>query len=249
MAKQWYPIVDYTTCVQCGGCIKKCKNNVYDNSKAPSPVVENPENCSDHCHGCGNICPMGSITYLGEDTDWKPPKQKSKKKKLLKLLVPVAMILIVVGIWAFSMDSGSDIVLQQDIPEEWALNATSIDIEQLSEHSLPMIIDFGADECAPCIAMAPVLVELNSEMQGKAIIKFVDVWKNPEAAEGFPIQVIPSQVLYNADGTPYVPSEIIATAINFNMYAHRETGEHIFTVHQGGLSKEQMQLILADMGV
>ncbi|WP_235838712.1 hypothetical protein [Desulfosporosinus metallidurans] len=26
--------------------------------------------------------------------------------------------------------------------------------------------------------MAPVLKKLNTEMQGKAIVKFVDVWKN-----------------------------------------------------------------------
>ncbi|OLN32939.1 Thioredoxin [Desulfosporosinus metallidurans] len=40
------------------------------------------------------------------------------------------------------------------------------------------MIDFGADSCVPCKEMAPVLKKLNTEMQGKAIVKFVDVWKN-----------------------------------------------------------------------
>lgn len=36
----------------------------------------------------------------------------------------------------------------------------------------------------------------------------------------------------NADGTPFVPSEELSAQIGFTMYSHRETGEHIFTVHQ-----------------
>ena len=59
---------------------------------------------------------------------------------------------------------------------------------------------------------------MNAEMQGKAIVKFVDVWKHAEAADGFPIQVIPTQVLINADGTPYVPSEAMDdSGIEFSM--------------------------------
>lgn len=32
-------------------------------------------------------------------------------------------------------------------------------------------------------------------------------------------------------------------------YTSRDTGEHVFTVHQGGMTEEQMRLILAEMGV
>ena len=67
------------------------------------------------------------------------------------------------------------------------------------------MIDFGANSCIPCKEMAPILKTLNAEMQGKAIIKFVDVWKNTDAANDFPVQVIPTQVLIAADGTPYAP--------------------------------------------
>jgi len=73
MAKTWYPVIDYLTCVECGTCVAKCPHGVYDATKAPSPVVKNPEACVDHCHGCGNRCPVGAITYVGEDTDWTPP--------------------------------------------------------------------------------------------------------------------------------------------------------------------------------
>ena len=91
---------------------------------------------------------------------------------------------------------------------------------------------------------------MNAEMQGLAIIKFVDVWVNTSAANDFPVQVIPTQVIINADGTPYVPSESMEeSGIKFSMYTYKDTGEHAFTTHQGGMTEEQMRAILTDMGV
>lgn len=43
-----------------------------------------------------------------------------------------------------------------------------------------------------------------------------------------PIQVIPTQVLFNADGTPFVPSDELAQKIQFDMYSSRDTEEHVF---------------------
>ena len=55
MAKKWYPVIDILTCQECGSCVAKCTHGVYDKSKAPVPVVVNPEGCIDHCHGCGTF--------------------------------------------------------------------------------------------------------------------------------------------------------------------------------------------------
>lgn len=171
-----------------------------------------------------------------------------EKKKLLKIIIPVCLVLVVAGIWIIkNVDSGSESLVTPDNEEDFVLEATSIDLDALKEYDLPIIIDFGADSCVPCKEMAPVLKTMNAEMQGKAIIKFVDVWKNSSAANDFPIQVIPTQVLINADGTPYVPSDDIE--IEFTMYSAKDTNEHVFTVHQGGLTENQMRAILADMGV
>ena len=60
MAKNWYPVIDKLACADCGACIAKCAQGVYDKSKSPVPVVVNPDNCVDHCHGCGNLCPVGN---------------------------------------------------------------------------------------------------------------------------------------------------------------------------------------------
>ena len=175
-----------------------------------------------------------------------------KSSKLVKVLVPVLMICVVAGIW-FTQNQEAEVQEKEEslaaAKTEFPLNITSVDLEALAEHELPIIIDFGADECVPCKQMAPVLVTLNEEMQGKAIIQFVDVWKSPWVATNFPIQVIPTQMLVNADGTPYVPSDEIASVLEFMMHTDHETEKHIFTTHQGGLTEDQMRLILADMGV
>lgn len=81
MAKNWYPIIDYLTCIECGTCVSKCPHNVYDKAKAPSPVVRRPEDCIDHCHGCGNRCPVGAITYVGDDTGWTPPNGSQESEE------------------------------------------------------------------------------------------------------------------------------------------------------------------------
>ncbi|MBN2851804.1 MAG: DUF2703 domain-containing protein [Clostridia bacterium] len=81
MAKTWYPMIDYTICTECGLCVAKCPHEVYDKAKAPSPVVRRPESCVDHCHGCGNRCPAGAITYVGEDTEWTPPNRAPQEEE------------------------------------------------------------------------------------------------------------------------------------------------------------------------
>ncbi len=175
-------------------------------------------------------------------------KNKTDKKKIVvKILVPVLIAVILTVIWIVKthptptqIDNNGNIV-------DYVLEAESIDLETLKVYGLPIIIDFGSDSCIPCKEMAPVLKTINTEMQGKAIIKFIDVWKHNEASDGFPIQVIPTQIFINADGTPYVPSDDIE--IVFAMYSLKDTREHVFTTHQGGLTEEQMRAILADMGV
>jgi len=78
MAKAWYPVVDYSICIECGTCVVKCPHGVYNEAKAPTPVVKRPEECVDHCHGCGNRCPVGAIIYVGDDTGWVPPNGKQE---------------------------------------------------------------------------------------------------------------------------------------------------------------------------
>ncbi len=67
MAEKWYPVIDYSLCIECGTCSSFCPHEVYDLTKAPVPVVLNPLNCIDHCHGCEKKCPVNAISYVGDE--------------------------------------------------------------------------------------------------------------------------------------------------------------------------------------
>ena len=77
MANKWYPVVDILTCIECGTCVGFCPHNVFDKGKAPEPNVVNPVSCIHHCHGCGDRCPVGAISYVGDDTGWVPVALKT----------------------------------------------------------------------------------------------------------------------------------------------------------------------------
>jgi thioredoxin 1 len=65
---------------------------------------------------------------------------------------------------------------------------------------LPKLLDLGATKCIPCKKMAPILEELKKEYAGKMEVEFIDVWQNPDAARRYGIQMIPTQIFYDADG-------------------------------------------------
>jgi thioredoxin 1 len=48
--------------------------------------------------------------------------------------------------------------------------------------------------------MAPILVELRTEYAGRFEVVFIDVWKEEAKAQEYGIRVIPTQILYDADG-------------------------------------------------
>ncbi|HPX61806.1 MAG TPA: thioredoxin family protein [Deltaproteobacteria bacterium] len=64
----------------------------------------------------------------------------------------------------------------------------------------PSVVDFGARSCIPCKRMAPILEELSRELKGKANVVFVDVWKDGSFAHKYRIQMIPTQLFFDANG-------------------------------------------------
>jgi thioredoxin 1 len=169
------------------------------------------------------------------------------KSKIIKIVVPILLICIVIAIWYLKNTEGTINSTDIDNPDFKLHITEELDLNQLKSYGIPIIIDFGADSCVPCKEMAPVLVELNQELQGKAIIKFVDVWKYPTLAEGYPISLIPTQIFIDADGNPYDPKD--PQSMQMKLYLLRDTEEHVFTAHEGGMTKEQLMSVLKEMGV
>jgi thioredoxin 1 len=65
---------------------------------------------------------------------------------------------------------------------------------------LPRLLDLGANKCIPCKAMAPILEEMKKEYAGKLEVEFIDVWKDPDAGKPYKIQIIPTQIFFDATG-------------------------------------------------
>lgn len=68
---------------------------------------------------------------------------------------------------------------------------------------LPKMIDLGADKCIPCKMMKPIIAELQKDHKGKLDVVFIDVWKNPAAAEKYDIKSIPTQVFLDENGKEF----------------------------------------------
>ena len=72
--------------------------------------------------------------------------------------------------------------------------------KELPVKGMVTLVDLGANACIPCKLMAPIMTKLEKDYQGKAAVVFVDVWKFPEQAKPFNIQVIPTQIFYDKTG-------------------------------------------------
>lgn len=183
----------------------------------------------------------------------KEIEQTNKGRPLRNFLIVGVIVVLIGAVWLFK-NQGQEapppidtLAGFSEVNGYFPLDVTeTIDLEDLKTYGLPIIIDFGSDSCGPCVEMAPALKTLNEEMAGKAIILFADVYKYQETMEGFPIQVIPTQVFIDAEGNPYQPGE--NASVQYIQYTYRETGELAFTVHQGTITEEQLREALLEMG-
>ena len=68
---------------------------------------------------------------------------------------------------------------------------------QLAESGCPVIVDFWATWCGPCMAQAPILEEIAEEMKDKVKVCKVNVDEQPSIAMEYRIASIPTLVFMN----------------------------------------------------
>ena len=60
----------------------------------------------------------------------------------------------------------------------------------------PVVVDFFAEWCGPCKAMAPALEQVAQEMAGKVKVVKIDVDQNPEITQRYRIQAMPTLMVF-----------------------------------------------------
>ena len=68
--------------------------------------------------------------------------------------------------------------------------------KEVLQSSEPVLVDFFAEWCQPCKAMAPALEAVAAEMKGKVKFAKIDVDQNPEVTQKFHIQAMPTLMIF-----------------------------------------------------
>ncbi|NNF19287.1 MAG: thioredoxin [Flavobacteriaceae bacterium] len=67
---------------------------------------------------------------------------------------------------------------------------------ELVNSAQPVLVDFYADWCGPCKALAPILKDVAKEVDGKARILKIDVDKNQQLAARYQVRGVPTMILF-----------------------------------------------------
>ena len=76
------------------------------------------------------------------------------------------------------------------------INEQSFQSEVL-EHNVPVLVDFWAQWCGPCVALSPIIDRVDEKTGANAKVVKVNVDENPNLAAQFGIRSIPTVVVFD----------------------------------------------------
>ena len=78
-----------------------------------------------------------------------------------------------------------------------AQSVTDADFEaEVLKATQPVLVDFGAEWCPPCKALAPLIDELAGEMGGKIKIVKMDIDSSPNTPTKYGVRGIPTLMVF-----------------------------------------------------
>lgn len=94
------------------------------------------------------------------------------------------------------------------------VKVTDKDFQSLIQSDKPVLVDFWAAWCGPCVMMAPVLEELSDEESERLTVAKLNVDENPRTASAYGIMSIPTMMVFRG-GKPigqlvgYMPKQVL----------------------------------------
>ncbi len=159
---------------KCGECKSECKKEQCD-KKCEKPCDK--QQCEKPCdkQQCEKPCEKQQCEKPCEKQQCEKPCEKQQCEK--QAAAPI------------QLNTEDFAKLVADLSKEW---------KYLGDK--PAVIDFYADWCGPCKAIAPTLEEVAKEYAGQLYIYKINVDNDPAIADAFNIQVIPTLLFIPMEG-------------------------------------------------
>ncbi|MBX7124619.1 MAG: thioredoxin [Cyclobacteriaceae bacterium] len=77
-----------------------------------------------------------------------------------------------------------------------AVVLTDSTFDQIINSDKPVLVDFWAEWCGPCKMIGPLVEELASDYEGKAVIAKLNVDENPQITARFGVRSIPTLLVF-----------------------------------------------------
>ena len=114
---------------------------------------------------------------------------------------------------------------------------TISDINLIKEENKPTIVVFGADYCPTCVNYKPYVKEINRIYGDEITIRYVDTSVHVDIRKEYNIELIPSTLFFNGDGSVYIPTDEIEVDENEEEIDERKYISEQYTLVEGSYFK------------
>ena len=171
----------------------------------------------------------------------------NRKRTAIQIAAILAIIVIVAAVYIIK--NGGTEGLQDSIDQNFStaregvipLEVSGFTPDMIASSDKPMLLVLGEPWCQPCLRMMDDLRDLHKTIDDVEV-RYIDLEGNPDAIKYFPVRVTPTIALFEAGGKPFSPPEDLA--ISMLLYSSRDTGEHVFTVHEGYLDRQDLDTLI-----